>query len=128
MRFFKSSFSIFLVTTLINCAGPARNASYTIRPGSFERLQSVKSLYLGNINCQDTLVSKAIRNLFVQEFLRTDVIITKDSITDAEIEFTVTTTSDASVGGNSVATKSIGTSSFSGSGGSYVSGITAQIF
>ena len=124
----KFALSLFVLALLVvNCAGPTRNISYQIRSGTQDKLKSIKTIYFGQITCQDTIFSKAIKNVIIQELLSTDIRVLQDSLADAKIELTATMISDMAMGGASSATRTLGVSSFSGSAGGYISGITAQI-
>jgi hypothetical protein len=118
---------VSLAFLILGCAGPSRFSSYQIRKGEEDNLRKVKSIFLRQFNCQDTIISKAVRNLIIQDFLATNIKISNDSTADSKIDITITLSSDFAGGGSAVATHSIGSASFSNSGGGYISGITAQI-
>jgi hypothetical protein len=128
MFLIRQIFALVILSFLIECGGPIRNFSYQIRPDSKAKLKEIKTIRLRTITCKDTMISKSIRNLIVQEFLPSDIKLSDDSITDANIDLTITLVSDMAGGGDVIATQGFAGGSFSNSSGSYVSGINAQIF
>jgi hypothetical protein len=114
---------------ILGCAStePSRFLNIEIKKGEEAQLRSTKALFLRQFICQDTIISRAIKNLVIAKFLPTDIKISNDSATEVKVDVTITSSADFAGGGNAVATGSIGSSAFSSSGGGYVSGITAQL-
>ena len=129
MGYFKLKFllTITMLVFCISCAGPIRQTNFQTRPGADEKLKQIKTICFGQITCQDTIIAKAVKNAIIQELLASDIKLTDNTETDAKIELTITSASDFAMGGMSTASRSYGVSSFSGSSGDYISGITAQI-
>jgi hypothetical protein len=100
----------------------------SVRSGRESDIKQIKAVSFGEINCPDSLTGKAIKNLIVQELLNTNISVLSDTdFANTKINITATIVSDAANGGGSFANNYETKSSFAGSTGTYVAGITAQI-
>lgn len=118
------------ITFISGCCGTligATTSSDHVQKGKTTTLKEVKAVMLTEFKCNDEVIARAVKNTIIEMLLPTDIRIIEEGNADALIKGSITFAYDrVSSGGASISTTG-GGAYVSGTEGSYVSGITAQI-